>query len=162
MNFISRQFNAGKKRFRLFVRSNYLLGLSRFDIENLDLTRNEDIRGFTSKEAIGKQKLSVNLEYVLFLRREFYKFNMALYGFADVGIIGSNKHLIFNENYYSGLGLGLRLHNENLVFKTLQLRLAVYPFHPNDMSFVGFILEEQLKKNFYSFEPSAPAPLQFK
>ena len=160
-NFISRQFNAGRKRFRLFVSSNYVFGLRRFDIENLDLSRHEDIRGFSSKEAIGKQKLSIDLEYVLFLRREFYKFNMALYGFADVGVIGSNKHFIFNENYYSGLGIGLRLHNENLVFKTLQLRLAFYPFHPSDMNFVGFIIEEQLKKNFYSFEPTAPAPLSF-
>ncbi|MCG6189405.1 BamA/TamA family outer membrane protein [Maribellus maritimus] len=161
-NFISRQFNAGRKRFRLFIRSNYILGLKRFDIENLDLSRNEDIRGFSSKEAVGKQKLSVDLEYVLFLRREFYKFNMAFYGFADVGVIGSNKKLIFTQHYYSGLGLGLRLHNENLVFKTLQVRLAFYPFHPSDMSFVGFIFEEQLKKNFYSFEPTAPAPLDFK
>ncbi len=161
MNFISRQINAGRKRFRLFLKSNYMLGLKRFDIENLDLARNEDIRGFSSNEAIGKQKLSVDLEYVLFLRREFYKFNMALYGFADVGIIGSNKEIIFTQNYYSGLGLGLRLHNESLVFKTLQLRLAFYPFHPSDMGFVGFILEEQLKKNFYSFEPTAPAPLRF-
>lgn len=160
-SFISRQFNAGRKRFRLFVNSNYILGLNRFEIENLDFRRKEDIRGFSSREAIGKQKLSVDLEYVLFLRRQFYKFNMALYGFADVGVIGSNKKLIFTQNYYSGLGVGLRLHNENLVFKTLQLRLAFYPFHPSDMGFVGFILEEQLKKNFYSFEPTAPAPLRF-
>ena len=47
-----------------------------------------------------------------------------------LGVIGSNKQLIFTQNYYSGLGLGLRLHNENLVFKTFQLRLAFYPFHP--------------------------------
>jgi hypothetical protein len=59
------------------------------------------------------------------------------------------------------LGLGLRLHNESLVFKTLQLRLAFYPFPPDDMSFVGFILNEQLKKSFYSFEPTAPQPLRF-
>jgi hypothetical protein len=161
VNFISRQINAGKKRFRLFVKSNYILGINRFEIENVDLRRNEDIRGFSSREAFGKQKLSVDLEYVLFLRQEFYKFNMALFGFADIGIIGSNKQLIFKQNYYSGVGLGLRLHNENLVFKTLQLRLAFYPFHPSDIDFVGFILNEQLKKTFYSFEPTAPQPLRF-
>lgn len=161
MNFISRQVNAGRKRFRLFVRANYLLGIRRFEIENLSLSRNSHIRGFSSKEAVGKQRLSMDLEYVLFLRRQFYKFNIALYGFADVGIIGSNKHLIFNENYYSGLGFGVRLHNENLVFKTFQLRLAFYPFPPSDMSLTGFIIEEQLKKNFYSFQPEAPQPLRF-
>ena len=161
VNFISRQVNAGRKRFRLFVRANYLLGLRRFEIENLSLSRNSHIRGFSSKKAVGKQRLSMDLEYVLFLRRQFYKFNIALYGFADVGIIGSNKHLIFNENYYSGLGFGVRLHNENLVFKTFQLRLAFYPFPPSDMSFTGFIVEEQYKKNFYSFQPEAPRTLSF-
>ena len=141
ISFISRQINAGRKRFRLFVRSNYTLGIRRFEIENLDLVKHNNIRGFSSKEAIGKQRLSMDLEYVLFLRSQFYRFNMALFGFTDVGIIGSNKQLIFTENYYSGLGLGLRLHNENLVFKTIQLRLAFYPFHPKDMGFIGFYSE---------------------
>ena len=161
ISFISRQINAGRKRFRLFVRSNYTLGIRRFEIENLDLVKNNIIRGFSSSEAVGKQRLSMDLEYVLFLRREFYHFNMAFFGFGDLGIIGSNKKLIFTQDYYSGIGLGLRLHNENLVFKTFQLRLAFYPFHPKDMSFVGFILNEQLKKSFYSFEPTEPEPLDF-
>ena len=161
LNFISKQVHAGRKRFRLFVRANYLLGIRRFEIENLTLNRNDHIRGFRSHLAMGKQRLSVDLEYVLFLRQQFYKFNMAVYGFADVGIIGSNKTLIFTENYYSGLGFGMRIHNENLVFKTIHLRLGFYPFHPSDMGFAGFILEEQLKKVFYSFQPTAPQPLRF-
>ncbi len=161
LNFISRQVHAGRKRFRLFLRGNYMLGIRRFEIENLTLTRNEHIRGFSSREAVGKQRLSLDLEYVLFLRREFYKFNMAMYGFADVGIIGSNRTLIFTERYYSGLGFGMRIHNENLVFKTFHLRLAFYPFPPSDMRFTGFILEEQLKKDFYSFRPLPPQPLRF-
>ncbi len=161
LNFISRQVHAGRKRFRLFVRSNYLMGIRRFEVENLDLTRNNHIRGFSSDEVTGKQRLSIDLEYVLFLRRQLYKFNMAVFGFADVGVIGSNKQLIFTENYYSGLGFGVRLHNENLVFKTFQLRLAFYPFPPSDMDFAGFIVEEQRKKNFYSFQPTAPQPMRF-
>ena len=161
LNFISRQVHAGRKRFRLFLRGNYMLGIRRFEIENLTLTRNEHIRGFSSKEAVGKQRLSLDLEYVLFLRREFYKFNMAMYGFADVGIIGSNRSLIFTERYYSGLGFGMRIHKQNQGFKNFNLRLAFYPFPPSDMRFTGFILEEQLKKDFYSFRPLPPQPLRF-
>lgn len=161
LNFISRQVNAGRKRFRLFVRSKYMIGINRFDIEKLSLRSSDHIRGFSSRQALGKQRLSLNLEYVLFFRREFYKFNMAMFGFTDVGMIGSNKKLIFTQNYYSGAGIGLRLHNENLVFKTFQLRLAFYPFHPDDMGLVGFILNEQQKRDFYSFEPTGPAPLEF-
>lgn len=161
LSFISRQIKAGPRRLRLFVRSNYLLGINRFEIENLDLRKENHIRGFTSRKALGKQRLSVDLEYVLFLHKELYKFKTAIYGFADIGIIGSNKELIFTQNYYSGLGFGVRVHNENLLFKTIQLRLAFYPFPPDDMSFVGFILEEQSKKSYYSFEPTPPLPLSF-
>lgn len=162
LNFISKQIPAGKKRSRLFAHANYLLGIRRFDIEKLTLCRDNHIRGFSSQKTIGKQRFSLNLEYVLFIPRQFYRFNIAPYGFADLGIIGSNKKLIFTENYYTGLGFGVRLHNEYLVFKTFHLRFAFYPFPPSDMSFTGFIIEEQLKRNFYKFEPEAPRPLQFK
>ena len=161
INFISKQIHTNRKRFRLFSQVDYVLGLKRFDIENLTLNRNDHIRGFTSNEVYGKQRLSLNIEYVLFLRREFYKFNVAVFGFTDTGVIGSNKHFFLNHNYYSGVGVGVRLHNENMVFKTFHLRLAFYPFHPNDMDFVGFILDEQSKKEFYSFEPTAPLPFRF-
>ena len=159
--FISKLINSGKKGSRLFVNSIYTRGINRLDIENLNLSRNNTIRGFRSREVFGKQRLSLSLEYVLFLQKEFYKFNMALFGFTDIGVIGSNQKFILTQNYYSGIGFGIRLHNENLVFKTLQLRLAFYPFHPSDMSFVGFVLEEQSKQQFYSFEPTQPLPLIF-
>ncbi len=161
MNYISRQISAGRKRLRLFVRTNYLMGIRRFDIEKLSLNVDEHIRGFRSSEAIGKQRFSLNLEYVMFLRREFYKFNMAAFGFADLGIIGSNNSLIFTQNYYSGLGFGMRLHNEHLVFRTFQIRFAFYPFSPSDVNFAGVLIEEQLKQDFYNFNPAAPAPLRF-
>jgi hypothetical protein len=159
--FISKLKNTRQKGSRLFVKSDYTIGMHRLEIENLNLSRNNTIRGFRSREVFGKQRLSLNLEYVLFLNREFYKFNMALFGFTDIGVIGSNKEFILSQNYYSGIGMGIRLHNENLVFKTIQLRLAFYPFHPDDMSFVGFVLEEQSKRQFYSFEPTQPLPLRF-
>ena len=137
------------------------MGIRRFDVENLLIRGNNHIRGFTSYTPKGKQRLGLNLEYVYFLNKKLYRFNLAFYSFADIGIIGSNKNLIFKENYYGGIGLGLRLHNEYLVFKTIQLRLAFYPNHPADMNAFGFILEEQLKRQFYSFQPDAPRPMVF-
>lgn len=161
VNFISKQIKAGNKQSRLFTKADYTIGLNRLDIENLNLNRNNAIRGFSSRQAFGKQRLTLNMEYVLFLKKEFYKFNMAVFTFADVGAIGSDKQFIFSQNYYSGLGIGARLHNENLAFKTIQLRLAFYPLHPSDMNFVGFVLDEQSKRQFYSFEPTQPLPLRF-
>jgi hypothetical protein len=161
MDFISKLSNAGRKRVRTFVDASYTLGIRRYDIENLNLEKNDLVRGFSSKTALGKQRLNLKLEHVVFMPNQFYKFNMAFFGFADMGIIGSNNSIIFNQNYYGGIGFGLRLHNENLVFETFRLRFAFYPFHPKDMSFIGLIMDEQSKQDFESFEPSAPQPLIF-
>ena len=161
-NLISRLLNAGKKRLRFFGTLDYTIGIRRFELENLLLRDNNHIRGFTSSEPQGKQRLSLNTEHVLFARKELYKFNLAFYTFADIGIIGPNTKVIFKGDYYGGFGIGLRLHNESLVLNSIQLRLAFYPNHPRNMAFTGFILEEQTKKSFYSFQPGAPEVLVFR
>uniref|UniRef100_UPI0032172692 hypothetical protein n=1 Tax=uncultured Draconibacterium sp. TaxID=1573823 RepID=UPI0032172692 len=161
LDFISKLVSAGRKRVRTFIDASYTLGIRRYEIENLTLGRNDLVRGFNSRTAVGKQRLNFKLEHVVFLPQQFYKFNMAIFGFADLGIIGSNNELIFRQDYYGGLGIGIRLHNENLVFETLRLRLAFYPFHPGDVQFLGFNLDEQSKQNFNSFEPTQPQPLLF-
>lgn len=161
ISFISKKLKINNTVSRFFIKSDYSIGIHRLEIENLTLNRDNIIRGFSSMETFGKQRFNLNLEYVLFLKQEFYKFNMALFMFTDLGIIGSNKHLIFDQQYYSGVGMGIRLHNESLVFKTFQLRLAFYPLQPSDMNFVQFVLNEQSKRQFYSFEPTQPLPLRF-
>jgi len=161
INFISKLRAVGTKRVRTFTDLSYTLGIRRYDVENLNLGRLDHIRGFNSAIAMGKQRLSLKFEHVVFLPRQFYQFNLALFGFADFGIIGSNNNFIFKEDYYSGIGLGLRLHNENLVFETFRLRLAFYPFHPADMGLIGFSLQEQSKKQFNSFQPTRPEPMRF-
>jgi hypothetical protein len=160
-NFISKLFTAGEKRYRFFIRLNYLEGIRRFDLENLMLRGGNHIRGFTSSIPQGKQRLSLNIETVFFRRKEIYNFSIAFFVFSDLGIIGSGDKFVLKENYYAGIGAGVRMHNESLVLKTIQLRLAFYPNHPSNMSPVGFIVEEQLRKRFYSFQPEAPQSLRF-
>ena len=161
LEFITKLVTAGSKRVRTFFNVDYTLGIKRYPLEYLSLGRFDHIRGFHSKTAVGQQRLALKLEHVVFLPQQFYQFNIAIFGFADVGIIGPGKQLIFTEDYYSGIGLGIRLHNETLVFETFRLRLAFYPFPPDDMNFFGFVLDEQSKRRFMSFEPVQPQPMPF-
>ncbi len=161
MELITKLSTHGRKQVRSFVNVNYTLGIRRYDLEYLTLDKLDYIRGFNSDNAVGKHRLALNLEHVVFLPRQFYRFNMALFGFADLGVIGSSHKFILSQNYYSGIGLGIRFHNENLVFETLRFRLAFYPFHPSDMSLVGLVLNEQSKRDFMSFQPVLPTPMSF-
>ena len=162
LNFFTHLRDFRNRQVRSFISTSYSIGIRRNPLEYLTLRKDNHIRGFTSQNVQGLQRLSLKLEHVIFIPREIYGFKTAFFGFADLGIIGSNKHIIFNEDYYTGLGLGIRLHNENLVFDTFRLRLAFYPLHPQTMGLVGFILDEQSKTRFNSLEPTDPRPAMFK
>jgi hypothetical protein len=161
VDFISQLFNVWNVKARQFVKLNYTIGFNRFEIENLLLLNNNGIRGFGSRIGKGKQRLSLNVENVFFQKKSILNFQSALFSFFDIGIVGSAEQSIFKQSYYAGLGVGLRVRNENLVFKTIQLRLAWYPNHPSDVNSIGFILNGVSKTRFYNFQPRGPEPLRF-
>jgi hypothetical protein len=162
MNFISPLVTFWNLPSRQFVKLNYTLGINRFDVENLLLLNSDGIRGFGSHIEKGKQRLTMNLENVFFQKKSILNFRTALFSFFDFGVVGPSNQSIFKQTFYSGIGVGLRIRNENLIFKTIQIRFAYYPNHPNDVSFFGFILDEVSKNSFYSFQPRGPEPLTFK
>ncbi|MBC8005744.1 MAG: hypothetical protein H7X84_09745, partial [Verrucomicrobia bacterium] len=161
INFISPLFKIWNVQTRQFIKVNYALGINRFEIENLLLRNNIGIRGFGSRITTGKQRILLNVENVFFYRKSILNFQTALFYFLDAGIVGPANKSIFNEDYFAGVGVGLRIRNENLIFKTLQIRLSLYPNHPSDVSAVGFILDEVSKTRFYNFQPRGPEPLRF-
>lgn len=161
INFISPLFKIWNVQTRQFIRVNYTLGIQRFDIEDLMLRNNIGIRGFGSRITTGKQRITLNVENVFFYKKAILNFQTALFYFLDVGIVGPANKSIFNEDYFAGVGVGLRIRNENLVFKTLQIRLSLYPNHPSDVNALGFIIDEVSKSKFYSFQPRGPEPLKF-
>jgi hypothetical protein len=161
IDFISQLFKVWNVQARQFIKLDYTIGFNRFDIENLLLLNSNGIRGFGSLIGKGKQRLTLNVENVFFQKKTVLNFKSALFSFFDVGIVGPAEQSIFKQSYYAGLGIGLRIRNENLVFKTIQLRLAFYPNHPSDVNSVGFILDGVSKTRFYNFQPRGPEPLRF-
>ena len=161
INFISPLFVVWNHQVRQFIKLNYTKGINRFEIEDLYLRDAIGIRGFGSRIEKGKQRLTFNVENVFFQKRSILNFQTALFYFLDMGIVGPSGKSIFTQEYFAGIGAGIRIRNENLIFKTIQLRLAFYPNHPSDVSAAGFILEEISKSRFYSFQPRGPEPLRF-
>jgi hypothetical protein len=161
LNFISQLFEVWNVKARQFIKMNYTLGINRFEIEELLLRNSDGIRGFGSNIGKGQQRLTLNVENVFFQKKSILNFQSALFSFFDVGIVGPEDQSIFRQNYYAGIGVGLRIRNENLIFKTIQLRLAFYPNHPNDISSFGFMLDGVSKTTFYNFQPHGPEPLRF-
>ncbi|TKG90458.1 hypothetical protein EYV94_23935 [Puteibacter caeruleilacunae] len=161
-NYFSRMLFFGKYKARQFLNLNYTVGIRRFDPEGLTLNEEKGIRGFKSKEARGTQRISLSSESVFFHNKDFYGFKMASYFFADVALIGPANKFLRNQKVYCGVGPGIRIRNESLVFKTIQIRLEYYPIKPADMSSFGITIKGTLKSKFKNFAGRKPMPMQFR
>ena len=159
--FFSKIHKMGPFRFRHFANMQYTLGIRRFPEEFISLITEKGIRGFKKESVNGTQKLVGSFESVAFTPYTLGGFRFAFYTFADLGYIGANNKNIFKEDFYYGLGFGIRLHNENLVFKTIQLRLAFYPRAPKGIDNFEYRISGESRPKFNNFNVSQPETVKF-
>lgn len=139
--------------FRQFVNINYSSTLRPLIDEPFSFR--EGIRGI-SREVQGDRKFSVNFESVLFHPLKLYGFRLATYAYWDVGWIGFGGSLITSENFQSAVGIGFRLRNEGLLFRTIQLRFG---WITNDGFDVNFSFSDP--SIFSNFQTSKPDIVKF-
>ena len=72
----------------------------------------------------GTNRMILNTETVVFTPYQPLGFRIAVFGFADFGLIGYSPN-IFKNDFFTSFGLGVRLRNERLVFNTVQIRLGI-------------------------------------
>lgn len=160
-NFFTSLFKYRRRSIRQFVNFEYTRGINRFQQEYLTFSPKNIIRGFNSRETTGPQRLSLSLETVGFIEKTFYGFRFAQYLFSDFGYIGDNSSSIFKQDFYSGIGMGIRIRNESLVFNTIDFRIAWYPNTPSDMHQISFDASGRAKSQFEDLLGRKPAPLPY-
>lgn len=114
-----------RTRIRQFVAMKYTRGWNR-------LEGSDEVVRFTRQngpEAIhvtdfGRSRAMLNTETVFFTPYEPFGFRMAIYGFADFATLGNDVN-IFKNDFYSTIGIGIRLKNERLIFRTIQFQFGI-------------------------------------
>jgi len=151
----------GNFKFRHFIRFNYLKGVNRFPLERININDRNGIRGLIDNSIYGQKKINLSIESVMFTPYQLYGFKIVFFEFADFSLIGPESKNFIDYDAYSGLGFGIRLRNERLVFPTFQLRFAIYP------NVEGLLLEDLIKfsgekkLNPNNFSPEAPSILKY-
>ena len=162
VHYISDLTKWGRFRIRNFLNLEFTRGVNRFQNEFLTINREDGIRGFRSDFVMGNQRLNINYELVAFSPADIVGFRIAPYFFYDGAVLAQNNDGLYKGKYYHGLGLGVRLHNDNLTFNTLELRLGFYPNSPTDVSGLGFSVSEQFQTRFNDFNVTAPDVTPFR
>ncbi|MGK7397625.1 MAG: hypothetical protein ACNS62_23810 [Candidatus Cyclobacteriaceae bacterium M3_2C_046] len=94
----------------------------------LQLNNQEGIRGARIRHYYGNKKAVLNYELNIYPPVKFLGFNFAFIGFADFGILGQTDEKLWNNQLYQGYGLGLRVRNEHLIFRSIQILFGYYPY----------------------------------
>ncbi|MEO0330268.1 MAG: hypothetical protein AAF223_01080, partial [Bacteroidota bacterium] len=167
LNSFSYMVHRRRTRYRIFLKADYTRGVNR--TQNIDfrfglitLSDEEGIRGLGGSVLEGNERLAVSLEAVAYPPVNFYSFRMACFVFADAGVIAQSGENFFRNPSYQGLGFGFRVRNENLAFKTFQIRLAFYPRTPADESWFGFQIGSIPIPDFLDFDVRKPQVFRFR
>jgi hypothetical protein len=161
-NYFTDAFPLRKSVFRQFVDVDYTIGIRPYLDEEICISNNKGIRGLFGEELCGTHRLAMNLESIAFTPLSIFGFRFAFYGFADLAFIGPYDRGILTNRLYSGLGFGVRIRNENLVFKTFQLRFAFYPALPSQFSPSLFTISGEKLLDPRDFDFNSPQPLPFR
>jgi hypothetical protein len=119
----------GRYWYRPFFRLNYSTGLNRLYGETIDLNGENGVTSLLG-ETKGLHRLVLKHESILFQMKKFADFYFAFTAFADAGFIGTDKGLFNKYDFYSGIGLGIRVNNYNLFFQSIQINFAFFPIVP--------------------------------
>ena len=149
-------------KIRNFVNVSYTRGYDRNNEEYLTIPKTNGFSGFANDSLNGDQRLIVDLESVVFNPVNVLGFRFAFFGFADMAFLAATNAVINKGNFLTGFGIGIRIRNDNLIFKTFQIRLGFFPDPPQYSVISNFIVsgEQLLRPNNFDSGPPAVIPYQ--
>lgn len=157
IKYITPLIRMGGSMLRTFLEMNYIKGIHRYPQESLFINEKQNgISLFSDNKIKGTEKLVLNIENVTFTPIQFWGFKMALFTFADIAWINNSSQSLFSkDNNFACLGGGIKIRNERLVFRTLELRLGYITGKQYNQPW-EFKLSNETVKRFDDFIPSAP------
>ncbi|TGE25764.1 hypothetical protein E5K00_11400 [Hymenobacter aquaticus] len=127
--YFTRLYHTGNWQWRHFFWNRSALGFNRLPGEQgLLIGGNRGLRGFES-DMRGGSRFVMNYETTVFTPVSFLGFRVAGVAFVDAAWLATQpgQELPFRNTPYTGFGLGLRLRNEYIAVRTVQLLLGYYP-----------------------------------
>lgn len=160
LNYFSKIIGFKGLLFREFIKIRHTGGFRKLSSDSLNINNYNGIRGLSHWQMYGNRRLVMSLENVCFMPFDVYGFRFTVFNFFDMGFVGRKK-IVFKNEFYSGLGLGMRIRNENLVFKTIQIRIAWYPKTPDNISHIGYDIGTSRRLKLEGFEGKMPSVISY-
>ena len=146
---------------RHFVNIRYAFGTNRYTGEFVNVNRENGILDANSDKLWGTKKLGIGYQIVFFSRLNFVGFRIAPFFQADFAFVSPKDKLLLSRVPYTGVGVGIRLRNENLTFNTFQIKFSYFPNVP-DVRTLNFSFSDTYNLRLRDFDISAPEIVPFR
>jgi hypothetical protein len=146
---------------RHFVNVRYAFGTNRYTGEFINVNRENGILDANSDKLWGSKKLGIGYQIVFFSRINFVGFRIAPFFQTDFAFVSPKDKFLFNQIPYTGVGIGIRLRNENLTFNTFQIKFSYFPNVP-DVRTLNFAFSDTYNLRLKDFDISAPEIVPFR
>jgi hypothetical protein len=162
MKYFSNLVFIGRYKFRNFVNIDYTRGFVRYSNEFLVIPKVNGFSGLRNDSLKGNRRVILSLESVVFSPRNYLGFKIALFGFTDFAYITGTRETTFNGGHLTGIGIGLRIRNDNLVFNTFQIRLGFFPYPPLYSRITNVIVSGEQLLRPANFDPGPPDVIPYR
>lgn len=115
------------KKIRQYVRGSYTRLFNTVTNAPLFINNYFGLDYFESQALAGYQRLNISTETSMFLNYRFLGFRFAPFVALNMVILTPDGYHFLKSDVYNGIGGGIRSRNENLIFNTLELRVAYFP-----------------------------------
>lgn len=136
LTYFTNLINAGRWKFRQFIKPQAIIGTKRINsnADKLSLNGDKGIPGFSSNQLYGTKKLLLTFQtqgyapwqLTGFRLNPFLSYTMGMLGQSDIGF---SKSQLFSE-----LAVGLIISNDYWVFSSFQVSFSYFPSLPTDMT----------------------------
>jgi hypothetical protein len=163
IQYFTHLFKTGKGYMRHFINVDYTAGFHRLEGERERITfyGNNGLRILKMPHAYGLNRLLFHLESIYFSPLYFYNFQFAFYGFCDMGWLG-DSYKIFPNDFYTTIGLGIRILNDRLIFTTVQLQFGYAVVNPGHGNSQWVELGGEQRIGLGGFRPEKPALVDYR
>lgn len=156
-----KQYSKIHRMGKMIIRHQYEVGYA--VLFNQHIKRGFNIRdanglvGFRPDSLIGLQRIRLSGETTVFTPWRVLGFRMAPIARIDMALIKVGSSLFRSKNFFTGISLGLRARNENLIFNTIEARAFYYPVVVEDLGHFRFSLTSNFRIKYPTNLVNKPA-----
>ncbi len=141
-------FSGSDVKIRPYLRLTYARIFNPITYAPLRLNNTFGLREFGSDSAQGFERISFQSEATFFTRFKPLGFRLAPFLYADGALLRDEHEAFDKASFYTSFGGGLRTHNANLIFGTIEAKLCFFPRPVEGQPIFKFLISSDLRYRY--------------